>query len=264
MSLLCALCNTYTILSVSIIHATSPACQSETFSIVPGASYVDRGWYGRRGRRACDVRKEPLHDALAPAQIRQRYTLVRQVCLVLHIPNNVSTHRTKRGKIILRTELWPRGRWSAWHENSFSKYGTDGMDCTTPNEHHETSSANRKHTHPSLPDPQRVHAPLVLHRTLQRVEPGVVQAPQPPVRRLVDRDLQPHTPQVSHAYTSRTKTVRTLSVFGERMRPNSVLRCSCTAAAIASNAWSGTIRTEICARTFDGITVESAPPRRQC
>lgn len=48
------------------------------------------------------------------------------------------------------------------------------------------------------------------------------------------------------------------------MRPNSFLRCSCTAAAISSNAWSGTIRTEMCARTFDGITVESAPPRHQC
>lgn len=115
-------------------------------------------------------------------------------------------------------------------------------------------------TYPTLPDPKRVHAPLVLNRALQRVEPRVVQAPQPPVRRLVDRDLQVRRLQVSHAQTNRIKTVRTLSVFGERMRPNSFLKCSCTAAAISSSAWSGTIRTEICALTFDGITVESVPP----
>lgn len=71
-----------------------------------------------------------------------------------------------------------------------------------------------------------------------------------------------HTSKSATAEKHGVRT-RTFKVFGERMRSNSFLKCSCTAAAISSNAWSGTIRTEICARTFDGITVESAPSRHK-
>lgn len=48
----------------------------------------------------------------------------------------------------------------------------------------------RKTSHPSFPDAQRLHTPLRLDRSLERVEPRAVEVAQPPVRRVVDADLE--------------------------------------------------------------------------
>ena len=121
-------------------------------------------------------------------------------------------------------------------------------------------------THPSLADAQRLRAPLVADRALQRAEPRVREVAQPPVRRVVHRDLSPH------ARTQRTNSsahpaqghraclpaARTLRLFGLASAANDARTCAHSARAIVSRSWSGTMRSDTCARTVPGITVGSA------
>ena len=47
----------------------------------------------------------------------------------------------------------------------------------------------KRGTYPALPDVQRLDAPFLAHRRLERAEPRVVQVPEPPVRGAVNRNL---------------------------------------------------------------------------
>ena len=50
------------------------------------------------------------------------------MCTILYRQVSSATSLTGEYKANLLTVLWPRGRCRAWHLNSFSRYGTEGMD----------------------------------------------------------------------------------------------------------------------------------------
>lgn len=76
-----------------------------------------------------NCRQKPFDNGLSLPEIQQRYSLIWKMCLVLPTKYFEQTS-VQRGNISL-TELWPRGRWRARQPNSFSRYGTDGMDYPT-------------------------------------------------------------------------------------------------------------------------------------
>lgn len=75
---------------------------------------------------------------------------------------NVSTPTSTLRETIVHTVLWPSGRWSAWHENSFSKYGTEGIDCTSLGEHRGPNAGNRNTRTP----PSRIRNGSTPHSSL--------------------------------------------------------------------------------------------------
>ena len=94
-----------------------------------------------------NCRQEPLDNSLSLPEIQQRYSLIWKMCLVLPAKyfEQVSAQRSN----ISLTELWPRGRCRARQPNSFSRYGTDGMDY--PTGFNNKSGAPRGENSPLLP-----------------------------------------------------------------------------------------------------------------
>ena len=109
--------------------------------------------------------------------------------------------------------------------------------------------------HPSFADTEWLYGPLVSDGVFERVEPCVIEVTEPPIRLVVNCHLDMYT--FNDGRKNREAELRTVSWFGDCILWNCVLRWSRTVDAIVSRSWSGTMRRETWARTFDGITVES-------
>ena len=94
-----------------------------------------------------NCRQEPFDNSLSLPEIQQRYSLIWKMCLVL--PGKYFEQTSVQRDNISLTELWPRGRCRARQPNSFSRYGTDGMDY--PTGFNNQSDAPGKENSPLLP-----------------------------------------------------------------------------------------------------------------
>ena len=131
------------------------------------------------------------------------------------------------------TVLCPSGRCSAWHANSFSRYGIDGIDCRS-----QLSTSNSKiiqWTYSSFPNTERFDLPFIPYRILEGMKPWIIEVTQPPVCSMLNANLQ-NRMTMSVIYCNQANVTFTFRWFGDCMDLNVISKCSRTEDAIASRA----------------------------
>lgn len=148
------------------------------------------------------------------------------------------------------TEFCPMGRCRAWQPNSFSRNGTEGIDCSNALISRQ-KCYDMAHTPPSrIRKGSAPHTSWTAHSRDWNQE-----SPRSPSHQSALWSTEIYI--IMSSDQARSAIIHTFNVLGDLILLNVSFKNSFNNSASPSSSWSGTMRKDNCALTAPGITVAS-------